>query len=151
MVELELFKEEYRGDCLRIAAENYDSTRALTLDCELSEMFSNSSFAPKFFVLRKDSVTIGFACYTISWMDYGVFEIGWVNIDRAHQGNRLGEYLVTRIIEELKFKRARVILLFASKAVTLYDRLGFQRLAQFGSDWLMSLSFAHPVYEKYIA
>ena len=70
VLTVELFREDYRADCLRIAAENYDHTMALNLDRELSDMFSNSSFPPRFFVLKADGEVRGFGCYTISWMDF---------------------------------------------------------------------------------
>jgi GNAT superfamily N-acetyltransferase len=123
MLTVELFRDEYRADCLRIVSENYDRTMALNLDRELSEMFSNSSFPPRFFVLKEDDEVIGLGCYTISWMDYGVYEISWINVDQQHQGRGLGTFLVSRIIEELLGKKARAILLFASKAM------------RFTSDW----------------
>jgi len=68
---VELFREEYRADCLRIVSENYDRTMAINLDRELSEMFSNSSLPPRFLVLKQADEVCGFGCYTTSWMQYG--------------------------------------------------------------------------------
>jgi ribosomal protein S18 acetylase RimI-like enzyme len=151
MMTVELFREEYRAECLRIVAENYDRTMALNLDRELSDVFSNSSFPPRFFVLKQDNEVIGLGCYTISWMDYGVYEISWINVDQQHQGRGLGTFLVSRIIEELQAKKARVILLFASKAVSLYERLGFMRVAAFGHDHLMVLGINQIAYQPFLA
>jgi ribosomal protein S18 acetylase RimI-like enzyme len=152
MLTVELFQESYRADCLRIVAENYDPTMALNCDRELSDMFSNSSFPPRFFVLKEDDEVIGLGCYTISWMDYGVYEISWINIDREHQGRGLGTFLVSRILEELHGKKARAILLFASKAVSLYERLGFRRACEIsGGDHLMVLGVDQVAYQPFLA
>ena len=151
MLTVELFREEYRADCLRIVAENYDHTMALNCDRELSDMFSNSSFPPRFFVLKQNDEVIGLGCCTISWMDYGVYEISWINVDQYHQGKGLGTFLVSRILEELYAKKARAILLFASRAVSLYERLGFVKVSQFGHDHLMVLGLNQVAYQPFLA
>jgi ribosomal protein S18 acetylase RimI-like enzyme len=119
---------------------------AINLDRELSEMFSNSSVPPRFFVLKQAGGVCGLGCYTTSWMQYGVFEISWINVDSCHRGKGFGTLLVSRILEELRDKRAHTVLLFASKAVSLYERLGFVRLTQCGGDWLMALKTDQPVH-----
>lgn len=149
---VELFQEAYRAECLRIVAENYDPTMALNLDRELSDTFSNSSFPPRFFVLKQDDEVIGLGCYTVSWMDYGVYEISWINVDQRHQGKGLGTFLVSRILEELQAKKARAILLFASKAISLYERLGFKRVCEIsGGDHLMVLGINQVAYQQFLA
>jgi len=67
-------------------------------------------------------------------MDYDIYNIFWVNVSPAYHGQGIGTALVQRIINIIKKKKARMILLTASKPEFYSKKFKFEILSEFKSD-----------------
>lgn len=133
-------------DAALIVGKNYSRQYELLARKELGDMFTRGGPRPVYFVAKEYGLIVGFAGYIQSWMDYSIYQIFWVNVHPAHQGEGVGKALMMRLIREVrKKKNAHLILLTADEQKGLpsyYSKnFGFNTLKKFGSHYhLMSLS-----------
>jgi predicted N-acetyltransferase YhbS len=78
-------------------------------------------------------------------MDYGVYEIFWVNVGSQHQYKGVGERLVNAVIDAIKRQKgSREILLtahFTEGLPRYYAKFGFTTIRVFGDAYhLMALT-----------
>jgi ribosomal protein S18 acetylase RimI-like enzyme len=77
----------------------------------------------------------GFACYGPTPLTDGVWDLYWICVERAQQGNRIGSALLESIEAELRARGARAIYLETSDSETyraaraFYEQHGYERRA----------------------
>lgn len=131
----------------QIVGRNYSSQYEKSSSLEIMAMFTNSVIPPKYVVAEDKGKIIGFAGYTQSWMDYSAYNLFWVNVTPASQGQGIGKRLVEDVIDRIrkikdKENPPELILLTATKDNTdFYKQFDFEVLTKFakGSYNLMGL------------
>jgi ribosomal protein S18 acetylase RimI-like enzyme len=129
-----------------IVAKNYSPHYAALARRELEAMFTGSSVVrPTYFAVVEKGRLLGFAGYIVSWMDYSVGNVFWVNVDPAFQRRGIGKMLLEKIIAHARTNPDMDVLLLTAKIPEYYRRnFGFRTLSQFGEtqDHLMELQLA---------
>jgi predicted N-acetyltransferase YhbS len=119
-MKIRLLKKEDIKAAAKTICQNYSKKYEARAVLELKEMFGRSPIKPIFFVAEDEGVIVGFAGFIQSWMDYNIYQIPWVSVTPARQGQGIGKQLVARVISEIKKKSgARLILLTADKSKRL--------------------------------
>ncbi len=121
--------------CSEIVGLNYSQEYRGTSEKELRSMFSTAAVRPVYWVAEKEAGIAGFAGYTQSWMDYGVYQIFWVNVHPQFQGQGIGKTLVKKLIEEIKLTATR------PNAVYYSQHFGFKKILKINKapEYLMGL------------
>ena len=103
----------------KIVGLNYSKKDEILSKIELEAMFEKYTYAPKYIVAEENKKIVGFAGYIMSWMDYHVYNIFWVNVAPKHQGKGIGIKLVKRAILEIQknkgYKVANMIIITTNK------------------------------------
>lgn len=95
-----------------IVEQNYSKKWGKQARGELRDMFGTAAIKPAYIVAEEGGELVGFAGYAESRMDYGVYEIFWVNVSPEKQRQGIGRELMVHIIRTVKEKKgARSILL----------------------------------------
>ncbi len=101
-MKIRLLQEKDIPDATKIIGENYDSECEMLAKEELEAMFKNHTSKPTYLVAEKDGKVIGLAGYIVSWIDYNVYNIFWVNTQKSFQKQWIGTLLVEKTIENIK-------------------------------------------------
>jgi predicted N-acetyltransferase YhbS len=129
-----------------IVDKNYSRKYQKLAANEFKAMFTQAVSHPIYFVAEEHGEVIGLAGYVQSWMDYGVYELFWVNVAPERQSHGIGTKLVSRVIRAIRQTRdSRLIILTAdaSRYLPTYyaKRFGFKSLRAFSDTYrLMALS-----------
>ncbi len=125
---------------------NYAKKYEKLATAEVQEMFKKSSMPPKYYVVENQEKIIGFAGYNQSMIDYGIYQMFWVNVHPKWQKKGIGKLLVTKVINEIKRKKeSNLIILTADNTNGNEDyykkNFGFKRIQKLedGQSSLMSL------------
>ena len=146
-MKIRFIKKREIGQASRIVGQNYSRAYERSSKKEMMAMFTQKTMPPKYIVAEEKGRIVGLVGYVQSWMDYGVFCIFWVNVEKKHQGKGIGYTLVKKAIEKIKNIRdkkdpPRLILLTATSANSRFygKKFGFERLAEFkDGNYLMGL------------
>jgi predicted N-acetyltransferase YhbS len=124
----------------KIVKVNYSEKYEKKAFRELEATFKNLAVIPKYIVAEEKGEMLGFAGYVQAWMDYGIYEIFWVNVKPEQQNKGIGTKLVREAIEIIKTRKASMVLL-TSKSPSFYaKKFGFKKMVKFkNGDWLMAL------------
>lgn len=128
----------------RIVGMNYNAKYESLSHKELAAMFSNMAIKPKYVVADDEGDIVGFGGYTQSWMDYGVYEMFWVNVDPDYQKAGLGKRIVNWLIADIvrESDNEALIQLTADASVGLPEyyskNFGFETIQEFGHYHLMT-------------
>ena len=110
---------------------------------EFRAMFDNPVIPPTYLVAEEKDKILGFAGYVQSWMDYHIYEVFWVDVEPARQGQGIGLKLMKRVMSEIRKKKrtnkAYAVLLTTDKP-GFYEKLGFGKLLKVSNYYLMSLN-----------
>jgi len=115
-----------------IVRANYTEEWETSAKAELAGMFSNAPIRPTYLVAEDEGRIEGFAGFTQSWMDYGVYEVFWVNVLPDAQGTGIGTALVARVLEDIAAESPEAIVLLTAteKNARYYAKhFGFKELA----------------------
>lgn len=130
----------------KIVGRNYSKLYEKFSAKEIGAAFTNSVIPPKYLIATENKILLGFCGYIQSWMDYGVYQIFWVNVIPEEQGNGIGSSLVKAAIDKIKGIKgngeATMILLTAKgKNVGFYQKkFGFKKFHWLDEDeYLMGL------------
>lgn len=110
--------------CLAVAAEGWSKQTAQMAQPDFSDAFSNAAWRPFFFVAEIDGEVVGTACYVVSWLCYGVYNLAWVAVKKDFRGRGLGIALVDRCLDDLRPIADAVML--ATNIPNFYRRWGFR-------------------------
>lgn len=144
MIKIRLLTRKDIKAAAAIAAANWSKKWSGPAERETKEMFGKSEIRPTYYVAEEDGEIVGFTGYMMSWMDYNIYQIFWVNVLPKRQKQGIGKMLIQKVIREVKKKKSVHLLLLTSSNKTLqyYEKLfGFKVLQKFmGQDYnLMSL------------
>lgn len=117
-----------------IVGMNYSEQYEKNATNEISAMFQKYVIQPQYVVAELKGEIIGLAGYTLSWMDYAMYTIFWVNVSPEHQGKGIGSALVKKVIDIIKKKDAKMILLVTDKPRFYAKRFKFKTFAKFECD-----------------
>lgn len=121
--------------CAQMVTTNFTKKYTQASIDEMEAMFYNKGPRPKFFVATERGQVIGMAAYTISWMDYSMCEIIWLNVEPTHQRRGIGTALTEALIRQIKKKKEiKAILLSTTKPLFYKKRFGFKILSKFPND-----------------
>ncbi len=110
----------------KIVWKNYSEEYEKSSYLEMEAMFKNY-IPPLYLVAEEKNKIIWLIGYIQSRMDYNVYNIFWVNVDKDYQWKGIGTKLVKEVINIIKKKRnANMILLTATKENTLRYEKNFQ-------------------------
>ena len=93
-MRIRLLKSSDIPQASAIVGLNYSRKYQRLCALELGGMFSNAPVRPVYFVAEENERIVGLIGMTLSWMDYNVYQIFWVNVMPSKQGQGIGRRLV---------------------------------------------------------
>ena len=145
-VRIRLAKKKEVPQLQELIRKNYSQLWSHRARREIEAMWEDSVIRPTY-VVAEDKEIVGFAGYIQSWMDYGVFQLFWVNVHPSHQHRGIGKQLVETLLSFIKgHKEAELVQLTVSQNnIPFYKKLGFKVLTPFGTqgDYLMTKDLTH--------
>jgi N-acetylglutamate synthase-like GNAT family acetyltransferase len=115
----------------KLVGLNYSKEYEKSSKKEIDATFKNKIIAPKYIVAEEEGKLVGFAGFIQSWMDYGIYQIFWVNVEPKHQGKGIGTKLINEIIKRVKNKKGRDkanMILLTTTSPEFYERFGFEQI-----------------------
>ncbi len=133
----------------KIVGLNYSKEYEKSSFDEIQAMFNNKICPPQYLVVENNKEIVGLAGFGISWMDYGVYTIFWVNVTPDFQSKGIGTTLVTSVIDKIKKSKylgipSKLILITSTKKNTYFynKKFGFKKLCKIKNgdgEYLMGL------------
>lgn len=121
-MRVRLLTQKDLPDAGEIVGLNYTNKYKKMAIGELNDMFGASSIRPLYYVVEIQKQVVGFGGYIQSMIDYGVYQMFWVNVHPNWQKRGVGKLLVSKIINEIKKKEdAELIILSADNRVGNQD------------------------------
>ena len=120
-----------------IIGRNYSARWRRTAALEIASMFSDSAISPVYWVAEDDGQIVGIAGHVQSWMDYGIYQIFWVNVLPERQRQGIGRALVNKVISAIRRNPGAFLVQLSASALNVdyYERhFGFLRAATLGPD-----------------
>lgn len=114
----------------KIIGENYSSAYQRSASKEMQAMFCSGVVKPYYLVAEEKKKIVGLGGYTQSWMDYDIYTLFWINVQKNSQSQGIGTKIVEKLIKIIKRKNPVFILLSTDKP-DFYKRLGFKKLQYF--------------------
>lgn len=142
-------KKSEAGIASKIIGNNYSKSWELTSLKELNAMFNNKVIPPKYLVSEDKGKIVGLGGYIQSWMDYHVYNIFWINVEKSNQHKGIGTKIVQEIINNIKnikdkeSKATLILLTCTQENYNFYHKkFKFRSLARFGKKkyYLMGLN-----------
>lgn len=132
-MRLRALKQKDILSCSKIIEKNYSKKYRDNSILEMKEMFGNSKIKPKYIVAEENNKIRGFGGYIQSWIDYGIYQIFWINVDPEFQRKNIGTKIVNEIIKEIKSlegwaKKASLVELSTSKPEFYEKKFGFKKV-----------------------
>ncbi len=101
---------------------------------EVAAMFLNKVVAPKYIVAEERGIILGVAGFSQSWMDYNIYEIFWVAVDKNFQERGIGSILVKELVKIIKKKKDVALILLTTDKPHFYEKVSdfkiFMKLAE---------------------
>lgn len=145
-MKIRLLTKEDLVSIAEIVRLNYSKKYEKLATSEVKEMFNKSSMRPKYYVAENQQNVIGFGGYNQSMIDYGIYQMFWVNVHPKWQRKGIGKLLVTKVITDIKRRKdSNLIILTADTTngneVYYNKNFGFKRIQKLenGQSSLMSL------------
>ena len=135
MIYLRLLQPQDVMPCLQIIKDNWvsprESRKPQIAHSELNQAFTNDIWKPTFYVAYNDqNHVLGLAGYHISWIDYGIYEISWVNVRQYVQGGGIGKVLVSQCLEDIFIVGHTAML--ATHIPEYFEKFGFETIGHYG-------------------
>lgn len=129
--------------CLGIVRDNYSIATAQSCHIELGQSFGDAAWKPIFYVAELQGEIVGVGGYAVSWINYGIYDITWINVARRFQRRGIGRRIVNRCIEDI---RAVGLLVMLSTDIPEYYKRwwGFEQCFSYGQDVVMRLEIGVP-------
>jgi ribosomal protein S18 acetylase RimI-like enzyme len=108
-MEIRRLTQDDIPECLHIVRRNWSLETAQSCHVELGQSFGTAVWRPIFYVAC-DAAILGLAGYSVSWMNYGIYDITWVNVDPSHQRRGVGKSLVDRCLHDISAVGSLVML-----------------------------------------
>jgi len=92
--------------------------------------------AYRFVVAELDGRVVGYACFGLTPLTDGVFDVYWIAVDPACQGRGVGKALLRAVEAEVTRRHGRTILIETggkpsyAATRTFYDRAGYREIAR---------------------
>lgn len=122
---LRLISRDDLPACIEIVRRNYDQSIARLAAMELA----HSSLTT--YVAEQDGVIVGCAAYAPATMDYGVYEICWINVTPASQRRGIGRMLVEKCLADVR-SVGNMVLLSARTPQYYAEHWGFRAIHNYG-------------------
>ena len=139
-MKIRLLRRQDISSACRIIQQNYSVRFAKQARLELWERSGRPPIKPRYVVATIDNKIVGLAGFTQAWMDYSVYEIFWVNVAPAYQKQGIGSALIRHVINQIKQKKPRMILLTTTLPKLYSQQFNFKRFTRLANGyWLMGL------------
>lgn len=137
----ELRKEDIAA-VVGIVRKNYSEKFAVAATSEMNDMFGTATMNPLYFVAEEEGEVVGVAGFKESTLEYGVYNIFWVNVTPERKGNGIGRLLVAKVIDTIQEKNPTMILLTTDIPEFYEQQFGFRTLSSTQPGYvLMGLNF----------
>lgn len=133
MIKLRPLKKSDILSAAKIIGENYSAAYQRSSTKEMRAMFEPGVVKPYYLVAEENKKIIGFGGYMQSWMDYEIYTLFWLNVQKKYQGNGVGTKIVKKLIQLIKRKNP-VFILLSTDRPGFYTRFGFKKLRYFKSN-----------------
>jgi predicted N-acetyltransferase YhbS len=110
---------------LGVVADAWGKKTAQMAQPDFSDAFASSAWKPIFYVAEIDGFVVGTACYVVSWLCYGVYNLAWVAVQKEFRGRGIGRSLVERCLADLSPIADEIML--ATNVPDFYRPMGFVR------------------------
>lgn len=138
---IDRLKVEDIPECLHIIRENWGIKTAQSCHIEFGQAFGSAVWKPIFYVARKGDRVIGTVGYAVSWMNYGIYDITWLNVLPLHQRKGVGQALVSQCLEDIR--AIGLLAMLCTDIPEYYERhWGFVYCFKYGTDTIMRLELA---------
>ena len=130
-------------ECLAIIQENWvsprESRKPQIAHAEINQTFTGDIWKPTFYVAYDELDYIhGLAGYHVSWLDYGIYEISWVNVAAITQGKGVGKLLVENCLADIAVLGHTAML--ATHIPEYFEtNFGFKTISHYGEPPEMSI------------
>ncbi len=126
---------------LHIVRANWSEATAQSAHVEFGQAFSSAVWRPIFYAAEEDGRVVGTAGYAVSWMQYGVYDITWVNVQTDRQRDGIGRMLVSQCLDDIRAVGSLAML--STKVPDYYARWwGFVRCFEHDGYVFMRLALA---------
>ena len=143
MIKIRKLRKQDIDAASAIVTRNYSPAYGRLARAEVAAMFDLSAVSrPTYYAAIEGNRLLGFAGYVVSWMDYEVANIFWVNVDPDHQKRGIGKLLINTLIAKAQKDKAINLVLLTTKTPAYYRKhFGFRTISKFGpnQDHLMEL------------
>lgn len=124
--------------CLAIVRENWGIATAQSCHVELGQAFGEAVWKPIFYVAETGGQVVGVGGYCVSWMNYGIYDITWINVLAAMQRRGIGRLIVNRCLDDIR--AVGLLAMLSTDIPEYYERWwGFERCFAYGHDTVMRL------------
>jgi GNAT superfamily N-acetyltransferase len=106
-IKIRQLRQEDIPSSLKIIKANYVNSKISRLPqmalAELNQAFTPDIWKPIFYVAEDTcwNDILGVAGYHVSWVDYGIYDLAWLNVVPNCQGSGIGRRLVAQIIDDV--------------------------------------------------
>lgn len=127
------------AQCCALVRDNWGVEAADRCREQFIEHWRGGKYAPVYVVAVDDEdKVIGFAAYHRTMLMKGAFDLIWVAVDPAHQGERVGKALTDWRLNEIDEHGGQMIQLVTQKTA-YFAKFGFFKLHHIGNDWYLML------------
>ena len=146
IMKIRLAKKWEEKKLSEIVKKNYSDLYAWLVRKEIWVAFKDLPIKPIYLVAEEKWEIKWFAGFSLSRMDYHIYNIFRVNVDPKYQNQGIGAQLIEKIIKTIKsYKgtfKAHMIMLTTTKP-KFYEQFGFEKMMEYKKDdYLMNLKLA---------
>ena len=112
----------------QIVAGNWGHEDSKVAEIDFNRGFADSSMdRPKYFVAHQDGQIVGCIGFIQSWMQFGWYEIFWVNVDKDRHGQGIGKALMRFVLDRiLQNNPDAVLTTLSTELIGYYEQFGFR-------------------------
>lgn len=129
--------------CVDIVADNYGPKLAKAAKQEIMQFDNHldydSPIRPSFMIAKQRKTVVGFAGYAPSWMDYGIYEVFWVNVTPILQRTGIGTKLMHAVITAIRGLPKSKAIVLSTSLERYYEGFGFETVTKIGKSCIMRL------------
>ena len=136
-INIRLMRPDDMMNCLAVVAKNWNVEITQSAFIEFSCHNTNYPYRPVFYVAECDGNIIGHSAYCVSWANFGIYEISWVNVHPDYQSQGIGKRLVNVCFDDIQVLDGEIVLLSTDKPEYFSKHCGFELVDVINNKHLM--------------